>query len=167
MNSAVTALIAGERTTVKTKAWLRGLTLAANEAAKALAWGSVLVGQASQDNEYGDISIWLGSGDYGKDHEKQILDAMGLSENLGEAEVTPVAVSPTTHLPEHVEFPPKQPEMEVLIGLLSELDEIHAFRVVDLIGKGGLTVHFLVGHLKGEGHTPGWAGLVGIEAEVK
>ena len=58
--------------------YLHSLTLAANAVANENACGSVLAGQGSESDEFGDVACWLGQGDYGPGRETNVLQALGL-----------------------------------------------------------------------------------------
>ena len=60
------------------------LTLLANEAAASIACGSVLAGQTSESDEFGDAGFWLGPGSYGQGDELEILRALGLADRAGQ-----------------------------------------------------------------------------------
>ena len=58
--------------------YLHSLTLAANAVANENACGSVLAGQGSESDEFGDVACWLGQGEYGPGRETDVLQALGL-----------------------------------------------------------------------------------------
>ncbi|KAI0915651.1 hypothetical protein AcV5_003515 [Taiwanofungus camphoratus] len=58
--------------------FLSALTLGANDAASSTACGSILAGQTSESDEYGDIAFWLGEGNFNKGNEKAVIKALGL-----------------------------------------------------------------------------------------
>ncbi|TFK54050.1 hypothetical protein OE88DRAFT_1654530 [Heliocybe sulcata] len=64
---------------------LRDLTLTAHEAANELCCGSLLAGQGSETDEYGDIAIWLGEGPYA-DNALGVLSALGLEGFIDRAD---------------------------------------------------------------------------------
>jgi hypothetical protein len=63
--------------------YLRDLASAANStsAANEDACGSVLAGQTSEADEYGDICVWLRTGPYSEGHVN-ILRALNLSDSI-------------------------------------------------------------------------------------
>lgn len=69
------------------RSYLESLTATANEVANANACGSVLAGQGSESDEYGDVAVWLGSGKddegFAKGKEGEVLKALGLDVWLG------------------------------------------------------------------------------------
>jgi hypothetical protein len=64
---------------VESKQILKDLTLAAPIAANSLTCGSILLGQSSESDEYGDIAFWLGDGEnYGPGDEERVASILGL-----------------------------------------------------------------------------------------
>lgn len=53
--------------------YLKELTISANASAASLACGSILAGHASEADEFGDIALWLGNGEYSQGHERDVL----------------------------------------------------------------------------------------------
>ena len=62
-----------------TEDYLGKLVSLANAAAESLLCGSVLAGHASEADEYGDVAIALGEGAFGRGHERNVIDALGLT----------------------------------------------------------------------------------------
>ncbi|KAI0305416.1 hypothetical protein B0F90DRAFT_1879055 [Multifurca ochricompacta] len=60
------------------RVYLRDLASAANSTANENSCGSVLAGQGSETDEFGDICVWLGTGPYGEGREINILRALNL-----------------------------------------------------------------------------------------
>lgn len=60
------------------------LTERANAAAASLACGSILAGQSSESDEFGDVAFWLGDGAYGRGEERSLLRALGLEAEVGQ-----------------------------------------------------------------------------------
>lgn len=60
---------------------VKELVLAAQKKAPTLLRSSVLTG-SSEGDEYGDVGVWLGEGEYGKGQEKNVLEALGMSDWL-------------------------------------------------------------------------------------
>lgn len=71
------------------RVYLRDLASAANSTANENACGSVLAGQTSEADEFGDICLWLGTGLYGEGHEADILRALNLSDSTRRARYRP------------------------------------------------------------------------------
>lgn len=69
------------------RSYLANLTATANEVANVNACGSVLAGQGSESDEYGDVAVWLGSGKddggFVQGKEGDVLKALGLNSWLG------------------------------------------------------------------------------------
>jgi hypothetical protein len=63
------------------RVYLRDLATAANNTANENACGSVLAGQGSEADEFGDICVWLGIGPYSEGHEVNILRALNLADS--------------------------------------------------------------------------------------
>lgn len=81
------------------RVYLRDLASAASSTAEENACGSVLAGQTSEGDEFGDICLWLGTGVYGEGHEADILHALNLSDSTRQARYRPALLSfPGTHL---------------------------------------------------------------------
>lgn len=63
--------------------YLNELTIEANEAAASLFCGSILAGQASEADEYGDVGVWLGDLEIGpassKSESEVIVEALSLT----------------------------------------------------------------------------------------
>jgi hypothetical protein len=62
----------------KVTGYLGGLVRAAQQTAESRCHGSFVAGQTSESDEFADIGVWLGEGNYQRDHEKDILDKLGL-----------------------------------------------------------------------------------------
>ncbi|KZT04607.1 uncharacterized protein LAESUDRAFT_727779 [Laetiporus sulphureus 93-53] len=138
--------------------YIASLTIQANAAAKSLACGSILAGQSSEADEYGDVAFWLGEGDYGVGHESQVLEALRLEGQLNaETKVIHMDLSSETQLPSTLRLPSLTEETKALIELLSQLRDVHCFRIENMSGSNGLVAYVLLGQ---RGH--GWVGLLGI-----
>ncbi|KAL6308157.1 hypothetical protein BKA93DRAFT_815531 [Sparassis latifolia] len=156
-------LLSANTLNVEAQGYLTALTLSANAAANALACGSVLAGQTSETDEFGDLALWLGEGHYGKGHEREVLEALGLHGALGpQIKITPVEIPAAVYLPSNLaELVARSSEGKRLSSLLSQLDHIYSFTVQPMPAGGGSVAQFLLGHRSHEGFS-GWAGLVGI-----
>ena len=157
------------------RVFLRDLASTANSTANENSCGSVLVGQGSDTDEFGDICFWLGNGPYGQGHEANVLRALNLYDSTRRArhrpilshrsmltswQITPGQLQPSNSLP-----PPfkllRLNEFTKLSVLLAKLRDKFYFCVNSAPRANGTTVHFLVGRLA-EGNLSGWVGLVGI-----
>jgi len=58
--------------------YLQKLVRAAQQTAESHYCGSFVAGQTSESDEFADIGVWLGKGNYQRNHEKEILDKLGL-----------------------------------------------------------------------------------------
>ena len=67
------------------RVYLRDLATAANITANENACGSILAGQGSEADEFGDICVWLGIGPYSEGHEVNILRALNLADPIQRA----------------------------------------------------------------------------------
>lgn len=81
------------------------LTHLANAAAASIASGSVLAGQTSESDEFGDVGFWLGAGSHGPGNEQETLRALGLagrtSQQVSPSILTVVLVLPSTAVHVH------------------------------------------------------------------
>lgn len=59
--------------------YLAKLVRAAQQTAESHYCGSFVAGQISESDEFADIGVWLGKGSYQRNHEKEMLDKLGLS----------------------------------------------------------------------------------------
>jgi len=155
--------------------YLRDLASAANSTANENACGSVLAGQTSEADEFGDICVWLGTGPFSEGHEINILRSLNLSDSLRRARYRPhFAPFPGAHLfwqitSGQLNSPTSLPstfkvlnsnEFTKLSVLLAKLQNKFYFRT-DGPSAHSSVVHFLVGRLA-EGVLSGWVALVGI-----
>lgn len=72
----------GEASGQVEREFLAELTQRAAAAALSLACGSILAGRTSESDDYGDVALWLGKGDFGLGREREILDALALRSRL-------------------------------------------------------------------------------------
>ncbi|KAF9653010.1 hypothetical protein BDM02DRAFT_3108680, partial [Thelephora ganbajun] len=140
--------------------YVNELTAEANEAAASLFCGSILAGQSSETDEYGDVGVWLGDLEIGpaasKSDSEAIVEALSLTHWTEEVRI--LGISAETRLP--VNIPPGSTIKRVgeLLGQLTD--------TVGLTVKGGsggpanpgTVIYVTVGRLGGAG----WAGLVGV-----
>ena len=64
--------------------YLQNLVTTAKETAFAHACSSVLAGQSSEADDLEDGGLWLGRGEYGKDHADNVSRALGLEGQVGQ-----------------------------------------------------------------------------------
>jgi hypothetical protein len=158
------------------RVYLRDLVSAANSTANENACGSVLAGQTSEADEFGDICVWLGTGPYSEGHETNILRALNLFDSTRRARYRPCfAPFPGAHLFWQItsgqlnsptSLPPtfkvlNSNEFTKLSVLLAKLQNKFYFRTDSGPAADSAVVHFLVGRLA-EGVLSGWVALVGI-----
>lgn len=137
-----------------TKHFLDKLRDSAQVAAAAAACGSVLAGQSSESDEFGDVAVWIPE-DYanmkGEDVKQSLLTALGL-DSWTEGKVSPLTLDEASSLP--TTFPDtKTQETTMLENLLKTVDDKHAFS----ISRPPYVAYFLIGRVTG-----GWVGLAGI-----
>ncbi|KAH9924411.1 uncharacterized protein B0H18DRAFT_1119946 [Fomitopsis serialis] len=136
--------------------FLSSLTLRAGAAASSLACGSILAGQNSESDEYGDVAFWLGRGDFGTGHEPDIIDALGLK--TPESKVRHVDLSPHTHLPGSLLPLHAKPTREVasLTEALDQLQGRHCLMIEGIAADNSTVLYILLGQLAApEGSSPG------------
>ncbi|KAI9511141.1 hypothetical protein F5148DRAFT_1009858 [Russula earlei] len=158
------------------RVYLRDLASAANSTANENACGSVLAGQGSEADEFGDICVWLGIGPYSEGHEANILRALNLADPTRRARYRPsfapfLAAHPfwqitLGQLQSSTSLPPtfkvlNSNEFIKFSVLLSKLHNKFYFHVSCGSGADATVAHFLVGRLA-EGILSGWVALVGI-----
>ncbi|KAI0356308.1 hypothetical protein OH77DRAFT_1520368 [Trametes cingulata] len=141
--------------------FLRDLTASSNAAAVSLACGSILAGQSSETDEYGDIAVWLGDGEFGPGHELEVLASLGLRHLLiAEGTVKELKISPHSGLPATVHIPGgASAEVARLRQLLDRLADPRIFRV-----RADVSLYLLLGRYEA-GAVAGWAGLLGLGIE--
>ncbi|KAI0768655.1 hypothetical protein BD413DRAFT_560294 [Trametes elegans] len=137
--------------------YLKQLTSAANAAAASLACGSILAGHTSEADEYGDVALWLGPGDYSAGHEPDVLATLGLDRFAQHGHVQEVKVAAETGLPVTVNGAiGASAEVKRLQDLLLRLEDRRVFSV-----SGEVTVYVLLGRYD-TGDRPAWTGLLGL-----
>jgi len=141
---------------------IKALVEAAEEAATSLACSSILAGQGSESDDHGDVGIWLGKGTYGKGHESEVLDALGLQSWAKGEKIVAVELQPPDSLPSTL--PPNLDLMSLnatmdFTKILTSFKQKHCFRVKKGGPSSGGSVAFL---LLGQLNDEGWGGLVGI-----
>ncbi|KAI0727403.1 hypothetical protein C8Q72DRAFT_840812, partial [Fomitopsis betulina] len=152
----------GEASGQVEREFLAELTQRAAAAALSLACGSILAGRTSESDEYGDVALWLGKGDFGLGREREILDALALRSRLTpRPKVWHVDLSPSTCLPVSL---PTAPDGAVadLTDTLSRLDSLHCFRVQGVAGDDSVVLYVLLGQLTTPDGSSPWVGLMGL-----
>ncbi|ETW80547.1 hypothetical protein HETIRDRAFT_101688 [Heterobasidion irregulare TC 32-1] len=143
--------------------YLHSLTLAANAVANENACGSVLAGQGSESDEFGDVACWLGQGEYGPGRETDVLQALGLQNWSQNNRKIQHADLQSTYLPPSFR-PSSTPELEKLTSLLSILQDKYYFFMDGGEGMGGCVAHLLLGNYRGDAKSGfgGWIGIIGL-----
>lgn len=62
-----------------TPAQIKDLVLAAQDASFKVPCGSILAGASSESDDFGDVGLWLGPGDFGPGKEREVLRAMQMN----------------------------------------------------------------------------------------
>jgi len=162
----------------------RTFVRSAQDLASANACTSVLAGQGSEGDEYGDVGLMLGK-DTGKAIEestdaqgkaKAVLSALYMDHLLSQASdpstlVSELELSEETGLPTFFKCKPSDPllakfkEAQTNLGLTTPF----AFSVDCSALQGGIVFHFLLGRVQGDkpasssaGNQTSWIGLFGV-----
>ncbi|KAI1796337.1 hypothetical protein LXA43DRAFT_987185 [Ganoderma leucocontextum] len=149
------------------EAFLKQLTRTANAAAASVLCGSILAGNTSDADDFGDVAIYLGPGGYGRSHERDALQSLGLentamsSDDSGDAspkDIRPIELSSAHLIPRagNVSFGDASGDaIKELGSLLMRLEDRYAFCVS---GPGVFVFYFLLGR----DSASGWIGLAGV-----
>ena len=82
--------ILGRPASGEIEAYVNELTTEANKAAESLFCGSILAGQTSETDEYGDVGVWLGDLGIGPtasgSDQEAIVEALSLTRWAGEVQ---------------------------------------------------------------------------------
>ncbi|KAA1474261.1 hypothetical protein DENSPDRAFT_746570, partial [Dentipellis sp. KUC8613] len=141
--------------------FVTSLTLAANNAAAANACGSVLAGHTSEGDEFGDVALWLGEGEFGAGHEEDVLRTLDLAGWLkGDAKPRSVKLGPAGLSPTF-KADPSDPDLQGLVQILATLKNKHLFTIDRSQDFDGSVAYFLLGHYS-EGKVSGWVALAGM-----
>jgi len=139
--------------------YLQALTESAHKGTESRPYDSVLVGQSSEADGYGDVSFWIGPGRYGSGNETEVLKALGLSSDWAlERKIRPLELSSSTHLPTFLIGADDDEAVSPLVGLLKKLNDVYAFTSESEIRDGPAVLYILLGRFGDEG----WAGLVSV-----
>lgn len=134
--------------------YLEKLVRAAQQTAESHYYGSFVAGQSSESDEFADIGVWLGEGDYQRNHEKEILDKLGLIE-WADAEIVQMdGLYDDIDEKLKVEFEGSESEANAIRTLLDSLENCHRFFARR---QDSYFACFLVGRSKA-----GWCGLASI-----
>lgn len=124
--------------------YFSNLASTAKETAFAHACSSVLAGQSSESDDLEDVGLWLGTGQYDKEHANNVLRVLGLGDKF---HFVPLMES---GLPATFEFGGDGP----LVDALGQLADKYCVRVS--VPEASTVVFVLVGRCQS-----GWGGLVG------
>ncbi|GLB37234.1 putative regulator medusa [Lyophyllum shimeji] len=127
--------------------YLHSLAMFALQTAEENSCSSILAGKGSESDEFGDVALWLGSGEF--QTPMRVLNALGLAEWAANGEVADYV------------FPRPTGNAGSQLGdMLSELKDQFSFRVQAGL-TGSLVLFFLVGRVESEGY----GGL--LEAQIQ
>ncbi|KAI0321092.1 hypothetical protein OF83DRAFT_1280692 [Amylostereum chailletii] len=157
-SSAIPQISSSASAPPEVQSFIRDLASAANKVANANACGSLLAGQGSESDDFGDVGVWLGEGELGRGHEEDALKALGLQSWAGSGKICVDELQRETCLPLTFKPSSSTAEVQTLTELLSRLQD----KVYFYVERGsGEVAHFLLGKLS-VGTVSGWAGLAGI-----
>ncbi|PIL34094.1 hypothetical protein GSI_03805 [Ganoderma sinense ZZ0214-1] len=143
--------------------FLKQLMCTANAAAASVLCGSILAGHTSDADDFGDVATYLGPGDYGQRHERDVLQLLGLedatsTDNGTDVSLTatrPIELSSAHLIPRTVDVSIPGDAIKDLDSLLMRLEDRYAFCIP---GPGVLVFYFLLGRDGGSR----WMGLAGV-----
>nr|VWO97509.1 Phosphatase tensin-type domain-containing protein [Ganoderma boninense] len=146
--------------------FLKQLTRTANAAAASVLCSSILAGHTSDADDFGDVAIYLGPGDFGPRHERDVLRLLGLekavsTDNGSDASLTathPIELSAANLIPRTVNVSIGDvpgDAIQELGSLLMRLEDRYAFCVP---GPEVLAFYFLLGR----DEESRWMGLTGV-----
>ncbi|KAG2121391.1 hypothetical protein BD769DRAFT_1479214 [Suillus cothurnatus] len=110
--------------------YLEKLVRAAQQTAESHYCGSFVAGQTSESDEFADVGVWLGRGNYQRNHEKEILDKLGLIA-WADAEIDQM----DTPYDEKMKAELEGPEASTVGKLLDSLEDCHRF-VLCMLSRG-------------------------------
>ncbi|KAJ7928628.1 hypothetical protein B0H13DRAFT_1597416, partial [Mycena leptocephala] len=138
---------------------LESLATSAQRAATSVLCSSILAGHTSESDDFGDTAVWLGQGAFGKGQEQAVLKTLGLEGGRSHfhfsLQISPVDLSPQTHIPTTVNASSSTPELAAFSAKLAELQDVYCFSMHP--SSGSDVIFSLVGK-----NANGWGGLVGI-----
>ncbi|KAG2113904.1 uncharacterized protein F5147DRAFT_607850 [Suillus discolor] len=133
--------------------YLEKLVRAAQQTAESHYYGSFVTGQSSESDEFADIGVWLGEGNYQRNYEKEILNKLGLIV-WADAEIVQMDGLYDEKL--KVELESSESEANTISALLDSLEDCHRF-FARRHWQDSYFACFLVGRSKA-----GWCGLASI-----
>ncbi|KAG1724081.1 uncharacterized protein EDB91DRAFT_1229969 [Suillus paluster] len=133
--------------------YLEKLVQAAQKTAESHYCGSFVAGQISESDEFADVGVWLGEGNYQRNHEKEIMHKLGLVA-WADADIYQMEGLYDEKLKA------EGSETSAMGKLLESLEDCHRFLVRR---QDSYFACFLMGRLKAQG---GWCGLASIGVET-
>ncbi|TFK44592.1 hypothetical protein BDQ12DRAFT_673252 [Crucibulum laeve] len=132
------------------------LALSAEAAATSLACSSILLGQTNESDDFGDVAVWLGEGDFRHSNAPNILQKLSLDSGLQINQIRTVPLSFRGTLPSTLSSGTSSPQLDSLVDQLMILTDKYSFRI-PLATDPSRVVVFLLGKFGNE-----WGGLVGL-----
>lgn len=136
---------------------LYSLARLAEAAAVSQSCSSILAGLGSESDDFGDVAVWLGEGQFGRGHEVDALKRLGFEKWATHGQIS--VLPPSSLL---ASFKQPTPELARLAEHVAWLTGAHFFRVQVPGMSGGVVVFFYLGQLALHGKPSGWGGLVGM-----
>ncbi|KAL1756404.1 hypothetical protein FB107DRAFT_273912 [Schizophyllum commune] len=140
-----------------TQNYLYSLAKDAEEAAVSQSCSSILAGLGSESDDFGDVAVWLGQGEYGRGHEVDALKRLGFEQWATHGQIS--VLPPSSVL---ANFKQPTPQLAKLAEDIAWLTDAHFFRLQVPGMSGGVVVFFYLGQLAVHGKPAGWGGLVGM-----
>nr|GAT57712.1 predicted protein [Mycena chlorophos] len=116
---------------------------------------AILAGHSSESDEFCDVGVWLGEGNFGKGNETLVLDTLGLKQGT----ITSVSLANPTNIPTTVRVTSTTKELDAFAQKLAALKELHCF------SSRSPSSSDVIYSLIGKSAAGGWGGLVGIGTE--
>ncbi|KAL1701213.1 hypothetical protein EV121DRAFT_294482 [Schizophyllum commune] len=137
-----------------TQNYLYSLAKDAEEAAVSQSCSSILAGLGSESDDFGDVAVWLGQGEYGRGHEADALKRLGFEQWATHGQIS--VLPPSSVL---ANFKQPTPQLAKLAEDIAWLTDAHFFRLQVPGMSGGVVVFFYLGQLAAHGKPAGWGGL--------
>ncbi|KAI5835777.1 hypothetical protein K523DRAFT_325661 [Schizophyllum commune Tattone D] len=138
-----------------TQNYLYSLAKDAEEAAVSQSCSSILAGLGSESDDFGDVAVWLGQGEYGRGHEADALKRLGFEQWATHGQIS--VLPPSSVL---ANFKQPTPQLAKLAEDIAWLTDAHFFRLQVPGMSGGVVVFFYLGQLAAHGKPAGWGGLM-------
>ncbi|KAL1748592.1 hypothetical protein HDZ31DRAFT_29305 [Schizophyllum fasciatum] len=137
--------------------YLYSLAKHAEAAAVSQSCSSILAGLGSESDDFGDVAVWLGQGEYGRGHEADALKRLGFEKWATHGQIS--VLPPSSVL---ASYSQSTPELAKLAEQIAWLTDAHFFRLQVPGMSGGVVVFFYLGRFAVHGKPAGWGGLVGM-----